>query len=67
MDRFLSRFDYGHASVIVTLCKLVVGMVVHDFWSILLPLTCTGWQDSIVYCKLERPWPDIGASPRERS
>ena len=24
--------------MIVALCKLVVGMVVHDFWSILLPL-----------------------------
>ena len=40
MDRFLSRFDCGHASVSLHCVKLVGGVVVHDFWSILLPLSC---------------------------
>ena len=42
-------------------------MVVHDLRSTLLPLTCTGWPYSIVYCKWRRPWPDCGASPQEKS
>ena len=33
----------------------------------LLPFLCIGWPDCIVYCKLQRSWPDCGATPQKRS
>ena len=36
-------------------------------YAFMLPFMCTGWPDSIVYCKLQRSWPDCWASAQERS
>ena len=61
-----TMFDCGRASVRL---HYVSWLVVWYSWPLiyLAPLTCTGWPDSIVYCKLQRSWPDCGASPQERS
>ena len=64
--RAYNNLDTGQKCKVTFLTRSSYYYVEVQYFITSVPSTFTGWPDSIVYCKLERPWPDCGASPEER-